>query len=62
MTEITPDGRVASYIAPKDPPADVEALLHRESVGVDPTTFEVLRHALWNVIIEHGTTITRASG
>jgi len=62
MTEIPPDGRVASYIPPKDPSPSVEALLDREAVGVDPTTFEVLRHALWNVIVEHGTTITRTSG
>jgi N-methylhydantoinase B len=62
MTEIKADGRTASYVPPHDPPASVEAMLHRDSEPVDPTTFEVLRHALWNVIVEHGTTITRTSG
>jgi N-methylhydantoinase B len=62
MTEIQPDGRIASYVPPKDPPEAIRPMLHQESVDVDPTTFEVLRHALWNVIVEHGTTITRTSG
>lgn len=56
------DGRLHSYIPPAEAPENISGLLHRESVDVDPTTFEVLRHALWNVIIEHGTTITRTSG
>src|SRR3954447_3215505 len=56
------DGRTYPYVPPADPPAHAEALLHREAAELDPTDFEVLRHALWNVNIEHGTTIIRTSG
>jgi N-methylhydantoinase B len=56
------DGRTYPYVPPADPPAHAQALLHRESAELDPTDFEVLRHALWNVNIEHGTTIIRTSG
>lgn len=56
------DGRTYPYIPPADPPEDLDALLHRESEEVDPTDFEVLRHALFNVNIEHGNTIIRTSG
>ena len=56
------DGRKYSYIPPADPPESIAGILHRTSADVDPTTYEVLRHALWNVVIEHGTTITRTSG
>ena len=30
--------------------------------SVDPVTHEVLRHALWNVNLEHGKTVLRMSG
>jgi N-methylhydantoinase B len=62
MSATQNDGRTHSYIPPVHPPESIAGHLHRESAEVDPTTFEVLRHALWNVIIEHGTTITRTSG
>ena len=29
---------------------------------IDPITFEVIRHALWNINEEHGATIQRVSG
>jgi N-methylhydantoinase B len=29
---------------------------------VDPITFEVIRHSLWNINEEHGATIQRLSG
>jgi len=49
-------------VPPADPPEAIEALMHREAAELDATDFEVLRHALWNVNIEHGTTIIRTSG
>jgi len=37
--------------------------LHRNyDRDVDPVTFEVIRHALWNINEEHGSTIQRVSG
>jgi N-methylhydantoinase B len=37
--------------------------LHRKvATEVDPVTYEVVRHALWNVNEEHGATIQRLSG
>src|SRR5207253_2439369 len=37
--------------------------LHRKGKKeIDPVTFEVVRHALWNVNEEHGATIQRLSG
>ena len=37
--------------------------LHRNyDTDVDPVTFEVIRHALWNINEEHGSTIQRVSG
>lgn len=47
------------------PPDHVEttAQLHREAVeDVDPISYEVIRHALWNINIEHGQTILKVSG
>ena len=34
----------------------------RQGTSIDPVTFEVVRHALWNVNEEHGATIQRLSG
>jgi N-methylhydantoinase B len=56
------DGRVYPYVPPVEPPEAVRELMHRETTELDATDFEVLRHALWNVNIEHGTTIIRTSG
>jgi len=56
------DGRTYPYMPSRRPPEDVERLLHVERAGVDPTTFEVLRHALWNLNMEHGNAIIRTSG
>ena len=37
--------------------------LHKKAkTNIDPVTFEVVRHALWNVNEEHGATIQRLSG
>lgn len=56
------DGHVYPYVPPADPPERVRALLHVEVADVPPTEFEVLRHAIWNLNIEHGNTIIRTSG
>jgi N-methylhydantoinase B len=56
------DGRTYPYRPPLAPPTAVEGFLQTEHLAVDATTFEVLRHALWNVNIEHGNTIVRTSG
>jgi N-methylhydantoinase B len=56
------DGRVQPYLPPAAPPDHVRELLHQEAAEVPPTEFEVLRHALWNLNIEHGNTIIRTSG
>jgi N-methylhydantoinase B len=56
------DGRTYPYLPPRRPPEAVVPLLHAERAEVDPTTFEVLRHALWNLNMEHGNAIIRTSG
>jgi N-methylhydantoinase B len=33
-----------------------------ESTALDPITYEVIRHRLWNINVEHGNAIIRASG
>ena len=49
------------YIGPKDP--RTTAPLHRDSDdGIDPISYEVIRHTLWNINIEHGETILKVSG
>jgi N-methylhydantoinase B len=49
------------YIGPKDP--TTTAPLHRDSDdGIDPISYEVIRHTLWNINIEHGETILKVSG
>ncbi len=40
-----------------------ELVLHTETVEtIDPVTFEVIKNNLWNINIEHGTTLIRTSG
>jgi len=56
------DGRTYPYVPPRRPPDEVLPLLHRDRGDVDATTFEVLRHALWNLNLEHGSAIIRTSG
>jgi N-methylhydantoinase B len=49
------------YIGPTEP--RTSAPLHTErSHDVDPVSYEVIRHALWNINIEHGETILKVSG
>jgi N-methylhydantoinase B len=56
------DGRTYPYLPPRRPPEAVAGLLHAERTEVDSTTFEVLRHGLWNLNMEHGNAIIRTSG
>jgi N-methylhydantoinase A len=57
------DGVKDSYI-PEDPlPIDPAVKLQRDSTDdFDAVTYEVVRHALWNVNDEHGMTIEKVSG
>ena len=57
------DGRVHSYIPGPELHLPSNLVLHREvDDDLDPITYEVLRHALWNVNDEHGVTIQKVSG
>ena len=57
------DGRGRGYVPPKKLSISNSLRLHRRwERDIDPVTFEVVRHALWNVNEEHGATIQRLSG
>jgi N-methylhydantoinase B len=66
LSELTPelfDGRRTGYVPPKTLRISPKLKLHRKwQKKIDPVTFEVIRHALWNVNEEHGSTIQRLSG
>lgn len=62
-TDIKWDGKVYPYVPTEGPDPFPALSFHDEAVDeVDPVTHEVLRHALWNVNVEHGNTIMRISG
>jgi N-methylhydantoinase B len=62
-TDIRWDGSVYPYIAPEHLDIHPSLQLHTDAdETVDPVTHEVLRHALWNVNVEHGQSIIRTSG
>ncbi|MGA1518512.1 MAG: hydantoinase B/oxoprolinase family protein, partial [Burkholderiaceae bacterium] len=57
------DGRQSGYV----PPAKLSIspklkLQQKAATKLDPITFEVIRHSLWNINEEHGATIQRLSG
>jgi N-methylhydantoinase B len=56
------DGNVHSYIPEGELSIDPSLELHREAQEPDSFLFEVLRHNLWNINDEHGTTILKVSG
>ena len=57
------DGKDSGYVPPKKLAISPKLKLHRKAKDkIDPVTFEVVRHALWNVNQEHGATIQRLSG
>src|SRR5438067_1340483 len=57
------DGVRSGYVPPQKLRISEKLKLHKKSKkDIDPVTFEVVRHALWNVNEEHGATIQRLSG
>ncbi|MEZ5657169.1 MAG: hydantoinase B/oxoprolinase family protein [Burkholderiaceae bacterium] len=57
------DGRQSGYVPPEHLNIDPRLKLHKaRRQRIDPITFEVVRHSLWNVNEEHGATIQRLSG
>lgn len=57
------DGRTYPYIPSKTLKIDPKLKLHtRAAEKIDPVTYEVVRHAMWNINVEHGNTIMRISG
>jgi len=63
IAESTPrwDWSVEGYIPPDRIEADLP--LHTEAdASIDPITYELIRHALWNINTEHGQTIAKVSG
>lgn len=57
------DGKTTSYIPGAELQIDPALRLQREAAtDLDPITFEVLRHNLWNINEELGMTIQRISG
>ncbi|HUE19599.1 MAG TPA: hydantoinase B/oxoprolinase family protein, partial [Stellaceae bacterium] len=62
-TGIAFDGVNNPYVPPKQLKISPKLKLHREAeTNIDPVSFEVIRHNLWNVNEEHGATIQRISG
>jgi len=57
------DGRTYPYIPPKRLNTHPSLSLHTAAAeAIDPVTYEVVRHALWNINVEHGNTIMKISG
>lgn len=57
------DGIIGGYVPPKNLRISPKLKLQRDAAAdVDPITFEVIRHNLWNINEEHGATIQRLSG
>jgi N-methylhydantoinase B len=51
-----------AYVPPSELTVDPGLHLHTATDEVDPVTYEVLRHNLWNVNEEHGAHIIKVSG
>ena len=63
MQDVRFDGKDYPYVPPETLRIPDSLKLHRDwSEDVDPVTFEVIRHNLWHVNEEHGTTIQKVSG
>jgi len=63
MRDVAFDGKQFGYVPPETLTISPKLALHRQwDAEVDPVTFEVIRHALWNINEEHGATIQRISG
>ena len=63
MDDIVFDGVNHGYVPPAELRISPKLTLHRDAAqDIDPVTFEVIRHKLWNINEEHGATIQRISG
>ena len=63
MTETHFDGVNKPYVPPAELSISETLTLHRDwETEIDPVTYEVIRHNLWNINEEHGATIQRISG
>lgn len=57
------DGVTQSYIPGPELRISSKLQLHRDTATeIDPITYEVIRHNLWNINEEHGATIVKVSG
>ncbi len=57
------DGVKRGYVPPRELRIHESLRLHRDAeADLDPVTYEVVRHNLWNINEEHGATIQRISG
>ena len=57
------DGKRHGYVPPKQLNIHESLKLHTDfDEDIDPVTYEVVRHNLWNINEEHGSTIQRISG
>ena len=63
LKDVSFNGRETGYVPPEKLRISKKLKLHtRASKKLDPITYEVIRHSLWNVNEEHGATIQRLSG
>ena len=63
LTDIDFDGVNNPYVPPKELRISPKLKLHRDwTRDIDPVTYEVIRHNLWQINEEHGATIQRLSG
>ena len=63
QTDLIFDGRKYPYIPGRSVPISPKLKLHTDyDEDIDPVTYEVVRHNLWNINEEHGATIQRLSG
>lgn len=63
LKDVRFDGRTYGYVPPKKLAISPKLALHtRHDDDIDPITYEVIRHSLWQVNEEHGATIQRISG
>jgi N-methylhydantoinase B len=62
-TDVAFDGVANAYVPPAKLAIKGGLKLHcGYDEDIDPVTYEVIRHSLWNINLEHGATIQRISG
>ncbi len=63
MSDVNFDGVNHPYVPPRTLTISPKLALHRTwDSAIDPVTYEVIRHNLWQINEEHGATIQRLSG